>query len=130
MLFHAGDNILQVVILVQPCGHHIAALATVNSEQRLARTLLHLGRLLGSNDSRSMRIDQRISHEELSAMVGTTRPRIGILLKKFRQLGLVGVTAERCLVIEEKKMRDYLERVSFADRTHGPDEGAEQPAST
>jgi len=103
----------------------IAALATVNSEQRLARTLLHLGRIMGKNDSRTVRIEQRISHEELSAMVGTTRPRIGILLKKFRQMGLVGVNAERCLVIEEKKMRDYLERSSYAERAR---EESEQEA--
>ncbi len=94
----------------------IAAMATVNSEKRLARTLLHLGRVIGKNDSRSMRINQRISHEELSAMVGTTRPRVGILLKKFRQLGLIGVTPERGFVIEEKKIREYLSRDCFVQK--------------
>jgi CRP/FNR family transcriptional regulator, cyclic AMP receptor protein len=86
----------------------IAAMATVNSEQRLAKTLLHLGRLLGEDDSRGKRIAQRISHEELSEMVGTTRPRVGILLKKFRQLGLIGVNSERFLYIQERKIREYL----------------------
>ncbi len=86
----------------------ICALTTADSEHRLARTLLHLGRVLGTVDSRTMLIQQRISHEELSAMVGTTRPRVGIFLKKFRQLGLVQATAEGCLLIEQEKMKEYL----------------------
>jgi CRP/FNR family cyclic AMP-dependent transcriptional regulator len=91
----------------------IAALTTVNSEQRLAKTLLHLGRLLGRNEESSIRFRQRISHEELSAMVGTTRPRIGTFLKKFRELGLIGMTAEHCLVIKEGKLRNYLAARGF-----------------
>jgi CRP/FNR family transcriptional regulator, cyclic AMP receptor protein len=95
----------------------IAAMATINSEQRLAKTLLHLGRMFGKEDSRGRMIAERISHEELSEMVGTTRPRVGILLKKFRQLGLVGVNAERCLFIEERKMNEHLLAGSFTDRS-------------
>jgi len=41
-------------------------------------------------------------------MVGTTRPRIGIFLKKFRALGLIRLNEDRCLVIEEAKLEDYL----------------------
>jgi CRP/FNR family transcriptional regulator, cyclic AMP receptor protein len=86
----------------------ICALTTTDSEHRLAKTLLHLGKLLGTPESRSVRIEHKISHMELSAMVGTTRSRVGSFLKKFRQLGLVGMTAEGCLVIEQQKMRQYL----------------------
>ncbi len=93
----------------------IGALTTENSEHRLAKTLLHLGRLLGTGDSHTVRIQQRISHEELSTIVGTTRPRIGIFLKKFRQLGLVGVTDDGFLVIEPEKMRQYLRQDSEAN---------------
>jgi len=53
------------------------------------------------------RIEQRISHVELSRMVGTTRPRIGIFLKKFRELGLIRLTSERFLVIDQDRLREY-----------------------
>ncbi len=86
----------------------ICTLTTTDSEHRLAKTLLHLGKLLGTPDSRAIRIQNKISHMELSAMVGTTRSRIGSFLKKFRQLGLVGMTAEGSLVIERQKMQQYL----------------------
>src|SRR6478736_4800480 len=53
----------------------IANLVTVDSEQRLGQTLLQLARKLGKQDPRSIRIELKITHEELSEMVGTTRPR-------------------------------------------------------
>jgi CRP/FNR family transcriptional regulator, cyclic AMP receptor protein len=86
----------------------ICTLTTADSEHRLAKTLLHLGKLLGTPEARIVRIQDKISHMELSAMVGTTRSRIGSFLKKFRQLGLVGTTAQGGLVIEQQKMRQYL----------------------
>ncbi len=94
----------------------IGAMATVNSEQRLAKTLLSLSRRMGRNNSGIICIDHRISHEELSEMVGTTRPRVGIFLKRFRELGIIRVSKEHCLIIEEKKLQDYLRRCALGEK--------------
>ena len=94
----------------------IGAMATSNSEQRLAKTLLSLGRRMGRFNSGKLRMNQRISHEELSEMVGTTRPRVGIFLKKFRELGLIQVSQEHCLIIEEKMLEDYVRRCSLGEK--------------
>jgi CRP-like cAMP-binding protein len=67
----------------------IANLVTADSEQRLGQTLLQLARTMGKKDPRSIRIELKISHEELSAMVGTTRPRISFFMQRFRNLGLI-----------------------------------------
>jgi CRP-like cAMP-binding protein len=90
----------------------IANLVTVDSEQRLGKTLLQLARKLGKRDPRSIRIEQRISHEELSEMVGTTRPRITMFMRRFRELGLIETSAERFLIVKEKRLADYLDRVA------------------
>jgi CRP/FNR family transcriptional regulator, cyclic AMP receptor protein len=87
----------------------ITTMTTVNSEQRLARTLLQLCRCLGRGESATTYIEQRISHEELARMVGTTRTRIGVFLKKFRELGLVRLSGERCFVVEENALKTYIE---------------------
>ncbi len=86
----------------------IANLLTVDSEQRLGKILLHLARKLGKQDPRSIRIEQRITHEELAAMVGTTRPRISTFMRRFRELGLIEFSAERFLIIKEVKLGAYL----------------------
>ncbi len=86
----------------------IANLLTVDSEQRLGKTLLHLARKLGKHDPRNIRIEQRITHEELAAMVGTTRPRISTFMRRFLDLGLIEFSAERFLIVKELKLSAYL----------------------
>ena len=61
----------------------IADLVTVDSEQRLGKTLLRLARTMGKKDPRSIRIELKISHEELSEMVGTTRPRVSLFIERL-----------------------------------------------
>ena len=86
----------------------IANLVTVDSEQRLGKTLLQLARKLGKKDPRSIRIEQKISHEELSEMVGTTRPRISMFMQRFRELGLIETSVEHYLIVKEEKLTNYL----------------------
>ena len=45
-------------------------------------------------------------------MVGTTRPRIGLFMQRFRHLGLIETNQDRFLVIKEHK----LDRLSGPDR--------------
>lgn len=90
----------------------IANLVTVDSEQRLGQTLLQLARKLGKKDPRSIRIELRISHEELASMVGTTRPRISMFMQRFRNLGLIETSVEHHLIIKEKKLTAYLASIA------------------
>jgi CRP/FNR family transcriptional regulator, cyclic AMP receptor protein len=90
----------------------IANLVTVDSEQRLGKTLLQLARKLGKKDPRSIRIELRISHEELASMVGTTRPRISVFMQRFRNLGLIETSVEHHLIIKEKKLTAYLASIA------------------
>jgi len=92
--------------------HVIANLVTVDSEQRLGQTLLQLARTLGKKDPRSIRIELKISHEELSEMVGTTRPRVSLFMQRFRTLGLVETNSDHFLIIKEHKLTDYLAQIA------------------
>ena len=86
----------------------IANLVTVDSEQRLGKTLLQIAKKLGKKDPRSIRIEVKISHEELAAMVGTTRPRFSVFMQRFRNLGLIEYNTEHHLIIKEHKLTAYL----------------------
>lgn len=90
----------------------IAQLIMVDSEHRLGEMLLSLARKLGKQDPRSKRIEQKITHEELSQMVGTTRPRVTEFMLKFRGLGLIAVSPEHFLIVNEKKLADYLNTIT------------------
>jgi len=90
----------------------IANLVTVDSEQRLGKTLLTLARTLGKKDPRSIRIELKITHEELSEMVGTTRPRISVFMQRFKNLGLLETNEDRFLIIKERKLSAYLAQIA------------------
>jgi len=90
----------------------IANLVTVDSEQRLGKTLLQMARTMGKRNHEKTRIELRISHDELSEMVGTTRPRISLFMQRFRHLGLIETNREHFLIIEENKLTDYLAQIA------------------
>jgi len=58
-----------------------------SSEKRLARTLLLLARY-GKQGQSQTRIP-KISQETLAEMIGTTRPRVNLFMKKFKKLGFI-----------------------------------------
>ena len=90
----------------------IANLVTVDSEQRLGQTLLQLARTMGKKDPNTIRIEVRVSHEELSEMVGTTRPRISLFMQRFHNLGLIETNKNHFFIIKEKKLINYLTQIA------------------
>jgi len=92
----------------------ISSLLTANSEQRLAMNLLQLGRRLGTSDSGNMCIEQKLSQEELAKMVGTTRTRVGVFLKRFRARGFIGLDGKNRITIEENKLSDFISHFTMA----------------
>jgi CRP/FNR family transcriptional regulator, cyclic AMP receptor protein len=95
-------NLLTARLLEQQ--QTIASLVMHNSEQRLASIILQLARKLGKRSAGDLHLDNRMSHEELSAMVGTTRSRVGYFLKRFREAGLVEISPKSSLIVHEDRM--------------------------
>ena len=54
----------------------------------------------------------RITHEELSGMVGTTHSRISLFMQRFHHLGLIETNTDRFLVIKENKLAAYLAQIA------------------
>lgn len=113
----AADSLLEgfvkyLTVRVADQQELIANLVTVDCEQRLGKTLLHLARQLGKKGARSTRIELRISHEELSNMIGTTRPRVSLFMQRFRHLGLIELSEEHYLIVKEDKLAAYLASIA------------------
>jgi CRP/FNR family transcriptional regulator, cyclic AMP receptor protein len=87
----------------------IADLMLLDATHRLAAILLQLARKLGTPGEPGTRIRQKISHQELSEMIGTTRPRVSELLQKFHTLHLVKAGLQGSLVVDEQALTTYLE---------------------
>ena len=85
-------------------------LVTMDAERRLAKVLLEFGEKLGTADGPFLRVQQRISHEELSQFVGTTRPRVTAFMQRFRSLGMVEDSGHRVISLHRAKLREFLAR--------------------
>ncbi|MDQ0758949.1 Crp/Fnr family transcriptional regulator [Streptomyces canus] len=86
----------------------ITNLVTMDSERRLAATLLTLANKFGTRQPRGICIEERITQEELSGMVGTTRSRVGLFLKRFSEAGLIRRESGAYLVVDESNLMQYL----------------------
>ncbi len=95
----------------------IASMLTVNSEHRLALVLLRLGSANGTDESRIITIRPRILYEDLAAMVGTTRSRVGVFLKRFQENGLIEMNADHSLTIETEKLRQFAAGSALTEDT-------------
>jgi CRP/FNR family transcriptional regulator, cyclic AMP receptor protein len=90
----------------------ITDLVTIDSEKRLGKTLLRLAQKMGKPTPSSIMITHRLSQEELSAMVGTTRPRISEFMRRFRENNLIEISSNHFILVKEKNLIDYLETMT------------------
>jgi len=83
----SNSLLAQLLSSAQGYRDHVADLLTSSAEQRLARVLLQLAHL----DKRAPPLLEipTISHRILAEMVGTTRPRVNMLMNKFRRRGYI-----------------------------------------
>lgn len=83
-------------------------LVTLESEQRLATTLLRLSDKFGKRRGDRILIGQRFTQEELSRMMGTTRSRVGYFLKRFRRIGLINENPHGLIEVNRERTVDYV----------------------
>ncbi|MEU0450103.1 Crp/Fnr family transcriptional regulator [Streptomyces tendae] len=98
---HLGERVIEQQKI-------IVDMVTLECERRLAARLLLLSQQIGRPCGRLVVIPARITQEELAEMVGTTRSRVGLFLKRFREAGLVG-TVQGSLAVDDRRLGDYIE---------------------
>ncbi|WP_194837292.1 Crp/Fnr family transcriptional regulator [Nocardia sp. XZ_19_369] len=86
----------------------IISFVTLDSERRLAATLVQLGTNWGITHDASTRLRCSLTHEELGQMVGTTRSRIGYFINRFHELGMVSKSADG-LVLHMEVLRRFVQ---------------------
>jgi CRP/FNR family cyclic AMP-dependent transcriptional regulator len=92
----------------------IADFVTADSEYRLAAVLMHLANRIGQPNGPLSVLNVRITHEELSAMVGTTRSRVGLFLHRFVQFGAVLRRRDGALTVHLELMEKLMDAVIVA----------------
>lgn len=87
----------------------ISHLVGDDSEHRLGVALLDLAARLGHPGRGSVCIGARVTQEELAGIVGTTRSRIGLFLRRFCDHGAVEFGRGNLIHVDATRLRTYLE---------------------
>lgn len=78
-----------VVSTVAERQRMLVSFVTLDSERRLAATLIQLAKRWGTPHENSVFLRCCLTHEELGQMVGTTRSRVGLFLNNFQANGML-----------------------------------------
>ncbi|MEZ0252147.1 MAG: Crp/Fnr family transcriptional regulator [Methylobacteriaceae bacterium] len=83
-------------------------LGTRSVIERLAQLLLNLGELYGTPENGSVIIRRRITHDELAALVGSTRQWVTMMLKRFQREGIVSVDATHIRLVRPGRLQEIV----------------------
>lgn len=83
-----------------------AGIVNAWAHHRLACELLHLAGDLGVETGDGTLIPLRLTHEELSNLIGTTRETVTILLRKFEEMGIIR-RRSRQIIVDRPRLAEY-----------------------
>jgi CRP-like cAMP-binding protein len=86
-------------------------LGTRSVIERLAQYLLNLSELYGEPDGPTIVIARKVTHDQIAAMVGSTRQWVTMMLKRFQKQHIVSIEGS---VIRIERT-DLLEQILFKD---------------
>jgi len=86
-------------------------LGTRSVIERLAQYLLNMSELYGISDGDTIVINRKVTHDQIAAMVGSTRQWVTMMLKRFQTKRIIAIEGS---IIRIKRV-DLLETILFKD---------------
>ncbi|MET0314833.1 MAG: Crp/Fnr family transcriptional regulator [Hansschlegelia sp.] len=83
-------------------------LGTRSVIERLAQFLLNVGDLYGVRDGRAIVVSRKITHDQIAAMVGSTRQWVTMMLKRFHNEGVVTVDARGIRISKPERLNEIV----------------------
>ncbi|MFH1569434.1 MAG: Crp/Fnr family transcriptional regulator, partial [Gemmatimonadota bacterium] len=78
----------------------VGGLALLDVHNRVARTLLHLAASRGEESDEGLVIKQRLTHQQLANMAGTTRETVTRVLKQLERDGYIRASGRHLVVLK------------------------------
>ena len=71
---------------------------------RLARTLLELSHSMGTSENGSVRLQTRLTHQNLANLIGTSRETVSTLMSQFAHHGLIAQDNRYIVILDEDRL--------------------------
>lgn len=75
---------------------------------RLALMLIKMSELVGVNSDQGIKIDLRLTHEEMANMIGTSRQTVTSTLNNFKQEKSISMEGRDIYIIDRKKLAKWI----------------------
>ncbi|WP_085044056.1 Crp/Fnr family transcriptional regulator [Ensifer aridi] len=85
-------------------------LGTRSVIERLAQFLVNLGQLHGVRDGHAIIINAKVTHDQIAAMVGSTRQWVTMMMKRFQKEGLLTVTPRHIRIERPHKLLSMVSK--------------------
>ncbi|MCE4224082.1 Crp/Fnr family transcriptional regulator [Methylobacterium sp. C25] len=83
-------------------------LGTRSVIERLAQLLLNLGDLYGTTENSAVVIRRRITHDEIAALVGSTRQWVTMMLKRFQREGVIAIDSHHIRLVRPGRLQEIV----------------------
>lgn len=120
----AGAVMRELAQAVHRLSDNIRDLSFLDVQERLKRRLVRLAQEYGRWDEKGVRIDLKITHEELGALVAANRTTITLCLNALRQQGYIWTDGRRLIILPPRHI-EILDNLSAAVAAGEEDEAME-----
>ncbi len=99
---HVGGRIIKLMgVRLRAIETRVGELVFKSAPARLATILLNLSETMGEANEQGVRLQARLTHQNLANLIGTSRETVSIMLNQFSKRGLV-IQDHRHIVILDK----------------------------
>ncbi|MEW6410821.1 MAG: Crp/Fnr family transcriptional regulator [Nitrospirota bacterium] len=85
------------------------ALAIERVERRIASILLKLSERVGLPEGRGIRIDIKLTRQDIAEMVGTTVETAIRTMSRFRKMGIIDIKNGKTVIIDKNRLKEITE---------------------
>ena len=82
----------------------VSDLVFKSASARLAHLLLDLGHSMGIRENGSVRLQSRLTHQNLANLIGTSRETVSTLISQFVNHGLIAQDKRYILILDENRL--------------------------
>jgi len=86
----------------------LSSFIAFNSDKRLAYLLMMMSSEFKNKRDDLSLIKNKITHQDLSHLIGTTRSRVGFFMSLFLKKGIIRKSKNCFLIVDRKRIKEYL----------------------
>ncbi len=102
---HVGGRIIKLMgARLRTIESRIGELVFKSAPARLATVLLNLAETMGQPEDRGIRLQARLTHQNLASLIGTSRETASTLISRFSQRGLLMQDHRHIVILDKDRL--------------------------